>query len=207
MTRPASMPEFHTVLSLTYKKPLGLFVPAPPEVAMQMSSPRNGGPAPIILSHDLDCETEYDNSTSNLFLLVNGKNYEAMSDRGKNIVMFPVMAQGHIIPFIALAHRIQQISDIYTITFVTTPLNVNKIKSYLPPNSSNIRVAEIPFSGTDYGLPPHVENTDGLPYHLIPNFLDALFSLKPSFRQFISDLISEQNGNPPLCIIADNFLA
>ena len=99
--------------------------------------------------------------------------------------MFPFMAQGHIIPFIALANRIQQISDSYTITFVPTPLNINKIKSCLPPNSSNIRVAEIPFSGTDYGLPPLIENTDVLPYHLFPNFLDAILSLKPS-RKFIS---------------------
>ncbi|KAF3452575.1 hypothetical protein FNV43_RR03008 [Rhamnella rubrinervis] len=133
-----------------------------------------------------------------------------MSEREKNIVMFPFMAQGHIIPFLALARHILHTcnstttSTTYTITFVTTPLNAHIITSSLPPNS-NIRLLQIPFSGSDHGLPPHVENTDSLPYHLLHKFLRASLCLKPSFSKLLSDLISQQHGRPPLCIIADVF--
>ncbi|KAL5567196.1 hypothetical protein UlMin_030360 [Ulmus minor] len=128
-----------------------------------------------------------------------------MSSRNKNIVLFPFMAQGHIIPFLALANLLQQRQN-YTITFVSTPLNIQKIKLSLPPNTP-IRLLSIPFSGSNYGLPPGVENTDSLPYHLVPKFCQASFSLEPSFRNLISDLFSDQNRHlRPLCIIADIFL-
>ncbi|PON89239.1 UDP-glucuronosyl/UDP-glucosyltransferase [Trema orientale] len=118
------------------------------------------------------------------------------------------MAQGHIIPFLALAHRLEQVADTrYTITLVTTQLNIHNIKHSLP-QSSSIHLVGIPFSGGDgYGLPPGVENTHALPYHLLPNFFEACLSLKPAFRKLISDLCSDHNGRRrPLCIIADMFL-
>ena len=49
--------------------------------------------------------------------------------------MFPFMAQGHIIPFLALALQIEQRKN-YTITFVNTPLNIKNLRSTLPANSS-----------------------------------------------------------------------
>ncbi|PON89238.1 UDP-glucuronosyl/UDP-glucosyltransferase [Trema orientale] len=124
----------------------------------------------------------------------------------RNIVLFPFMAQGHIIPFLALAHRLEQVTNkYYTITLVTTQLNIPKLRLSLPPNSS-IELAGIPFPGDGYGLPPGVENTDALPYHLISNFFEASLSLEPSFRKLISDLCSHQNGRRrPFCIVADIF--
>ncbi|EXB48394.1 UDP-glycosyltransferase 92A1 [Morus notabilis] len=120
------------------------------------------------------------------------------TENSRNVVLFPFMAQGHIIPFIALANQLQKKHNC-TITFVTTKLNIPKISSSLPPNSS-IHLLTIPFCGSGHGLPPGVENTDVLPYHLLPNFFQASFSLKPSFRKLISDLSPR-----PLCIIADMF--
>jgi hypothetical protein len=126
-----------------------------------------------------------------------------MLRRKENIVMFPFMAQGHIVPFLALALQLEQIKK-YTITFVNTPLNINKLRSSIPINCS-IHLLEIPFDSSGYGLPPGTENTDSIPNHLIANLLHASLSLKPSFRKLISDLVKEQNGHPPLCIITDIF--
>ena len=115
--------------------------------------------------------------------------------------MFPFMAQGHIIPYLALALQIEQRKN-YSITFVNTPLNIKNLKSSLPPNSS-IHLLEIPFSSSNHGLPPDTENTNILPYHRIINLIEASTSLKPSFKKLIESLIEQ--GNPPLCIISDIF--
>ena len=125
----------------------------------------------------------------------------AMAEREENIVLFPFMAQGHIIPFLALALHIEQ-SKNYTVTLVNTPLNIKKLRPSLPPNSS-INLVEIPFSSSDYGL-PNTENTDALPYYQVIQLVEAGVSLKPSFKKLIENL-TEQQGNPPLCIIADIF--
>lgn len=117
--------------------------------------------------------------------------------------MFPFMAQGHIIPFLALALEIQKKRGC-TITFVNTPLNIKKLRSSLPPNTS-IRLVEIPFNSSDHGLPPNTENTNALPYPLIFRFIEASLSLKLPFRKLISELIAEQNGHLPLCLVVDMF--
>ncbi|KAJ4724184.1 Glycosyltransferase [Melia azedarach] len=126
-----------------------------------------------------------------------------MAERKENIVRFPFMAQGHLIPFLALALRLENTNK-YTITFVNTPLNIKKLKSSLPPDSS-IHLLEIQFNSIDHNLPPCTENTDSIPFHLFPSFLRATSSLKFHFKALISDLIREQNGQKPLCIIADMF--
>ncbi|KAF8395879.1 hypothetical protein HHK36_019834 [Tetracentron sinense] len=125
----------------------------------------------------------------------------AMAQREeKNVVIFPFMAQGHLIPFLALAFQIEQRKG-YTVTLVNTPLNIKKLRSSLPPNTT-IRLAELPFCSADHGLPPHSENTDVLPHPLIIRLLESTISLKPSFKSLISDLTLNQNL---LCIIADMF--
>ncbi|KAK9220895.1 hypothetical protein WN944_009319 [Citrus x changshan-huyou] len=127
-----------------------------------------------------------------------------MAQRKENIVMFPFMAQGHIIPFLALALQLEKTNK-YTITLVNTPLNLKKLKSSLPQNSS-IHLLEIPFNSIEHDLPPCTENTDSIPYHLFPRFLQASASLEPHFKKLISELVNEQNGQKPLCIITDSFL-
>ncbi|KAJ6714067.1 GLYCOSYLTRANSFERASE [Salix viminalis] len=126
-----------------------------------------------------------------------------MEQRKENIVMFPFMAQGHIIPFLALAIELEQKRG-RTITFASTPLNIKRIKPSLPPNSS-IQLLEIPFRSSDHGLPPDCENTHDLPYHLILKLVEASRSLKPSFHELVYDLVRKQHGRLPLCIISDSF--
>ncbi|KAJ6307309.1 hypothetical protein OIU76_017159 [Salix suchowensis] len=104
-----------------------------------------------------------------------------MLQRKENIVLFPFMAQGHIMPFLALALQLEQMNK-YTIIFVNTALNISKLRSSIPVNCS-IHLLEIPFDSSGYGLPPGTENTDSIPNHLIANLLRASLSLKPSFRK------------------------
>ncbi|KAL5707934.1 hypothetical protein ACHQM5_018781 [Ranunculus cassubicifolius] len=119
------------------------------------------------------------------------------------VVMFPFMGQGHIIPCLSLALQLERRFH-YKIIFINTPLNIKKLHSSLPPNSS-VTLTSLPFCSTDHGLPPDSENSDGLPYRLIGKLFEASFSLKPSFNQLILDL-NKQHGRPPLFIIADMFL-
>ncbi|KAF9621734.1 hypothetical protein IFM89_027588 [Coptis chinensis] len=121
---------------------------------------------------------------------------------GETVVIFPFMAQGHQNPFLALARLIEQ-RKVYTIIFVSTPLNIQKLKSSIPSDTS-ITFAELQFCSTDYGLPPDTENTDTLTLELIARLLEASESLQAPFKQLLLD-ITKQDGRAPLCIIADMF--
>ncbi|KAK1366131.1 Glycosyltransferase [Heracleum sosnowskyi] len=126
-----------------------------------------------------------------------------MEEKNQNIVMFPFMAQGHTIPFLTLALKIEKMG--YKITFVNTPLNIKNLKKSLPP-SSTIRLVEIPFDSSKHGLPPGLENTDTVTtYDLMLDLFEASLSLKPYFRNLLSDLIS--GGASLLCVITDMFFA
>ncbi|KAK7830821.1 crocetin glucosyltransferase 3 [Quercus suber] len=77
------------------------------------------------------------------------------------IVMLPFLAQGHLIPFLALARQIHQRTG-FTITIANTPLNIKYLRSTIfshdlhsnPSSDSNfIHLAELPFCSTQHGLP------------------------------------------------------
>ncbi|KAI3962636.1 hypothetical protein MKW92_041816 [Papaver armeniacum] len=108
-----------------------------------------------------------------------------------HIIMFPFMAQGHIIPFLALAKLISQRKPNTKITLVSTPLNIKYLHSTLTSETStaykNISLAELPFSCTDHGL-----------FH-------ASETLKPSFNNLITEIIRTEKRVPG-CIISDIFL-
>ncbi|KAK7402221.1 hypothetical protein VNO78_14308 [Psophocarpus tetragonolobus] len=117
-------------------------------------------------------------------------------------VLFPFMAQGHIIPFIALAIELEKRKKYKKITIVNTCLNIKKIRSAIPENSS-ISLAEIPFNPAHHGLPPNTENTDNIPYNLVIRLIEASTTLKPAFTQLLLNIISQHKRK--LIIIADIF--
>ncbi|CAI0412319.1 unnamed protein product [Linum tenue] len=96
------------------------------------------------------------------------------------------MAQGHIIPFLALALHLEQRRNC-AVTLVNTPLNIAKLRRSIPPSSS-VRLLEIPFRSSDHGLPPGTENTDSLPYDLILKFLISSLRLEPALSSLVADL-------------------
>ncbi|QCE01507.1 UDP-glucosyl transferase 73C [Vigna unguiculata] len=132
---------------------------------------------------------------------------EEAKNKKKHIVMVPIMAQGHIIPFLALARKIQHTAaTTFTITIASTPLNIQHLKSALSSTSPNqIRLAELPFNSAQHGLPPNTENTEKLHFPQLVKFCHATLSLEAPLRSLISR-ITEEEGHPPLCIISDLFL-
>uniref|UniRef100_A0A0D6QV89 Glycosyltransferase n=1 Tax=Araucaria cunninghamii TaxID=56994 RepID=A0A0D6QV89_ARACU len=138
-----------------------------------------------------------------------GGHQNVPAEMKQRVVMFPFMAQGHIIPFLDLSKLIAARSG-FTITIVNTPLNIQslqpKIKSARQANPAlDIRLAELPFSAPDHGLPPCCENTESLPPHLILTLLEASEHLQPHFERLIHQ-ICQEDGRPPLSIISDMFL-
>ncbi|CAN8299477.1 unnamed protein product [Cochlearia groenlandica] len=132
--------------------------------------------------------------------------------RNLKIVMFPFMAQGHIIPFVALAlhleKKIKNRVNNNLISLVNTPLNIPKIRSYLPQESS-IRLIELPFNSVDHGLPHDAENFDSLPYSLVISLLEASRSLRDPFKDLITKILKEEeeeDAESSVVVIGDFFL-
>ncbi|XP_059653323.1 UDP-glycosyltransferase 92A1-like [Cornus florida] len=134
-----------------------------------------------------------------------------MGGSQEHIVMLPFMAQGHLIPFLALAKQIHQRTG-FTITIANTPLNIKYLHSTISKDpstasslsQSQIRLVSLPFSSSDHGLPPNTENTEALPLHQIVNLFQSSSSLESPVRELVSD-IAEKEGRPPLCIVSDVF--
>ncbi|BBG93522.1 UDP-Glycosyltransferase superfamily protein [Prunus dulcis] len=128
-----------------------------------------------------------------------------MGFENEHIVMLPFMAQGHLIPFLALAKQIQQRTN-FTITIASTPLNIQSLQSTIATSSNNntIHLAELPFCSTDHGLPQNTETTENLPLNKLVNLFAASLSLEAPARRLISGII-ETEGRPPLCVISDVF--
>ncbi|ERN08793.1 hypothetical protein AMTR_s00017p00254480 [Amborella trichopoda] len=125
-------------------------------------------------------------------------------DERERVVMMPFMAQGHLIPFSAIAELLSERNPL-KITLVNTPHNASKLRSMLNPKASGaVEVAELPFSSADHGLPLDAENTDALPYHLIIRLFEASETLEHAFESLVS-VIALDDGRLPLCIVADVF--
>uniref|UniRef100_A0A2P2P572 Glycosyltransferase n=1 Tax=Rhizophora mucronata TaxID=61149 RepID=A0A2P2P572_RHIMU len=121
----------------------------------------------------------------------------------QHVVMLPVMAHGHLIPFLALARKIHRRTG-FTITIANTPLNIQYLRSSLNSQETGIKLAELPFCGTDHGLPPNVENTENLSLEQMVWIFEASLGLKSPFHRLLSDVAAKE-GRPPLCVISDFF--
>ncbi|EOA22654.1 hypothetical protein CARUB_v10003346mg [Capsella rubella] len=130
--------------------------------------------------------------------------------RNLRIVMFPFMAQGHIIPFVALALGLEKMMKNRAaktiISLVNTPLNIPKLRSNLT-HESSISLIELPFNSSAYGLPHEAENCDALPYSLVISLLEASKSLCEPFRDLMQKILKEEDdGKSSVMVIGDFFL-
>uniref|UniRef100_A0A3Q7GNH0 Glycosyltransferase n=1 Tax=Solanum lycopersicum TaxID=4081 RepID=A0A3Q7GNH0_SOLLC len=130
-----------------------------------------------------------------------------MNDHQEHIVILPFLALGHMIPFIALAKKIQEKTN-YKITIVSTPLNVKYLSSTIAKdsiNSNNISLVSLPYNSIEHGLPPNTENTEALPLKHMVTIFNSTLSLKEPLKRLILEII-EKDGKPPLCIVSDTFM-
>ena len=99
------------------------------------------------------------------------------------------------IPFMALARQLEW-KEGYIVTIVNTTLKIQRLKSSLP-SKTNIRLAEIPFQGTNYGLLPDVEKTDTLSHELVIRLMEASENLKSPFKSPSSLTFPNTTVMPP----------
>lgn len=142
-------------------------------------------------------------------------NKKKMSEHQEHIVMLPFLALGHMIPFLALAKKIQGRTN-YKITIVSTPLNVKYLSSTIVKDSTqqvvvtqnpknNISLVSLPYNSCEHGLPPNTENTEALPLKDMVTIFNSTLSLKEPLKKLIFEII-EKDGKPPLCIVSDTFM-
>ncbi|KAG6663981.1 UDP-glycosyltransferase 92A1-like [Carya illinoinensis] len=126
-------------------------------------------------------------------------------DSQEHIVMLPLLAHGHLIPFLALAKQLQQRTG-FTITIASTKLNIQYLRSSISTDSDfKILFAELPFCSSAHDLPPNTENTENLSLDRVIKLFYASQSLEFPLLRLLNDII-DQEGRPPLCIISDIFL-
>ncbi|KAH9312493.1 hypothetical protein KI387_027528, partial [Taxus chinensis] len=120
----------------------------------------------------------------------------------KHVVMFPYMAQGHLIPFLKLAKLLA--SQGLTVSFITTTMSASKLQSKAV--GSDIRFIPLSFPYID-GLTPGCETVDSLTSvdERILLFCSS-HRLSVPFEEWLQQVTAEISAKP-VCIISDVFLA
>ncbi|KAL5807423.1 hypothetical protein ACOSQ4_030156 [Xanthoceras sorbifolium] len=117
-----------------------------------------------------------------------------------HFVLFPYMAQGHMIPMIDIARLLAQHGVI--ITIVTTPHNAARFEKTLAraiDSGLQIRLIQLPFPWAEAGLPEGCENFDLMPsLGLAANFCTATELLHEPVEKLFDELKPQPN-----CIISD----
>ncbi|KAK3226653.1 hypothetical protein Dsin_006515 [Dipteronia sinensis] len=120
-----------------------------------------------------------------------------------HFVLFPFMAQGHMIPMIDIARLLAQRSVI--ITVVTTPHNAARFEKTLAraiESGLQIRLIQLQFPWAEAGLSQGCENFDLMPsLDLALNFFTATGMLQEPVEKLFGELKPQPN-----CIISDMCL-
>nr|XP_043612646.1 UDP-glycosyltransferase 73E1-like [Erigeron canadensis] len=119
-----------------------------------------------------------------------------------HFVLFPLMAQGHIVPMVDFARILAQRGA--TITLVTTPLAANRFRPAIAravEAKLKIRLVELHLQLAEVGLPDGCETLDKLPSS---ESSAKLFLAMDLLEQSAEDLIRELSP-PADCIISDYF--
>ncbi|CAL1398221.1 unnamed protein product [Linum trigynum] len=129
-----------------------------------------------------------------------------MTPQVTHFVLFPFMAQGHLIPMVDIAKLLASRPGVH-VTIVTTPLNAARIKSSIDRavNESHllINLVQLRFPCSEAGLPENCENIDMLP---TLNSAIGIFKAAALMEPEVESLFETLNP-PPSCIISDFCLA
>lgn len=131
---------------------------------------------------------------------MNGLSHGSQSEQ-PHFVLVPLMAQGHTLPMIDMAHLLASHGAL--VTFVTTPLNASRIKSIIQHAKDAqlpIQFLPLPFNCAEVGLPDGCENLDTLQTGLqeFATFLEACFLNKDPLISYL-----REQETPPSCVISD----
>ncbi|CAK8543944.1 unnamed protein product [Lathyrus sativus] len=128
----------------------------------------------------------------------------ASKDQKLHFVLFPMMAQGHMIPMMDIAKILAQHSNV-VVTILTTPKNASRFSSIFQrflQSGLQIHVIHLQFPSKESGLPEGCENLDML------TSLGAAsdFFNSTKFQQEEAEKIFEELTPRPSCIISDMCL-
>ncbi|KAF5784095.1 putative UDP-glucuronosyl/UDP-glucosyltransferase, UDP-glycosyltransferase family [Helianthus annuus] len=117
-----------------------------------------------------------------------------------HFVLFPLMAQGHMIPMVDMARILAQRGAMVTI--ITSPVNANRFRSVVDraiEADLKIQILELQLPLAEVGLPEGCENFDLLPSsaHAV-NMILAMNMLEEPAENMLKVLCP-----PPSCIISD----
>ncbi|KAL2345132.1 hypothetical protein Fmac_006417 [Flemingia macrophylla] len=124
----------------------------------------------------------------------------ASQDQQLHFVLFPLMAQGHMIPMMDIAKILVHHNVIVTV--VTTPHNAARFTSIFDSvveSGLQIRLVQLQFPCKEGGVPDGCENLD-----MIPSLgMAASFFSAANFLQQPAEKLFEELTPPPSCIISD----
>ncbi|KAF3441131.1 hypothetical protein FNV43_RR15042 [Rhamnella rubrinervis] len=118
-----------------------------------------------------------------------------------HFILFPLMAQGHMIPMVDIAKMLAQRGAIVTI--FTTPLNAQRFETVLSraarQSEHRIQVIQLKFPCQEAGLPDGCESCDMiLRAEYFSNFFTATAMLEKQAENLVKEL-----APPPNCVISD----
>ncbi|CAH1440470.1 unnamed protein product [Lactuca virosa] len=120
-----------------------------------------------------------------------------------HVIMIPLMCPSHLIPMVDMAKLIAQHSA--TVTIVITPHNAARFGAVLHrvvASGHPIRILNLQFPASQYGLLEGCENVDDLPsFKLTKNFFDATAKLQEPLEKVFNEL-----KPTPSCMISDKHL-
>ncbi|AES81933.1 putative hexosyltransferase [Medicago truncatula] len=128
----------------------------------------------------------------------------ASQDPKLHFVLFPMMAQGHMIPMMDIAKILAQHHNVM-VTIVTTPHNASRYTSILArylESGLHIQLVQLKFPFKESGLPEGCENLDMLPsLGAATNFFNSSKFLQQEVEKLFEELTPS-----PTCIISDMCL-
>uniref|UniRef100_A0ACD5X5H8 Uncharacterized protein n=1 Tax=Avena sativa TaxID=4498 RepID=A0ACD5X5H8_AVESA len=117
---------------------------------------------------------------------------------GMEVVVFPWLAFGHMIPFLELSKRLAARG--HTVTFVSTPRNLARLPPVPPHLSTRLRFVSLPLPRVD-GLPEGAESTADVPAEKIELVKKAMDGLAAPLAAYLAD--EAASGRRPDWIIHD----
>ncbi|GMI78602.1 don-glucosyltransferase 1, UDP-GLUCOSYL TRANSFERASE 73C5 [Hibiscus trionum] len=117
-----------------------------------------------------------------------------------HFVLFPFMAQGHLIPMVDIARLLAQRDVIVTI--VTTPHNADRVRKTIDRAvelGHPIRLVQLRFPGEEFGLAEGVENVDMI--HSMEDMY-KFFDAANSVDEVVGEVFEKLTPRPS-CIISD----
>ncbi|XP_066385925.1 UDP-glycosyltransferase 91C1-like [Miscanthus floridulus] len=124
---------------------------------------------------------------------------EAAAAGKLNVVLFPWLAFGHMIPFMELAKCLAARG--HAVTFLSTPRNVARLPPVPADLSLRVRLVALPAPVVD-GLPEGAVSTADMPPEKQELLKKALDGLSAPFAEFLADTVAD-GGRRPDWIIMD----